>query len=220
MQTPEVVRAAYDAVAPAYAEQFFEELTHKPLDRELLQRFAQEVGSGEIYDLGCGPGQTTAFLAAQGAAVTGLDLSAGQIEEARRLRPDLRFRQGDMLALPLGDGAAAGVVAFYAIVHFTMEQLRRALAEMHRVLVPGGRLLLAFHAGSEVVHVDEFLGRSVSLDFAFFDPDDVAAELARAGFRDIEVQVRDPYVGFEHPCRRAYVKARRPGAAPGLPAQD
>jgi ubiquinone/menaquinone biosynthesis C-methylase UbiE len=56
-----------------------------------------------------------------------------------------------MLALPLGDAALAGVVAFYAIVHFSPEELCRALAEMYRVLSPGGRLLLAFHIGERAV---------------------------------------------------------------------
>ena len=53
---------------------------------------------------------------------------------------------------------------------------------MNRVLVDGGRLLIAFHAGTRLLHVDELLGKPVSLDFEFFDPIDVAAELAIANF--------------------------------------
>src|SRR5581483_1188524 len=111
----------------------------------------------------------------------------------------------------------AGVVAFYAIVHFSPAQLRRALAEMHRVLRPGGRLLLAFHVGGGSVHVEGFLGRPVALDFAFFRPAAVADELAAAGFEDVEVFEREPYPDVEHPSRRAYVFARKPepGDAPG-----
>src|SRR5262245_33995956 len=61
-QNSDYIRACYDAVAREYAERFTDELAHKPLDRELLSRFASEVGGGQVYDLGCGPGQTTAFL--------------------------------------------------------------------------------------------------------------------------------------------------------------
>jgi len=51
-QTSDHIRVCYDAVARAYAERFAGELAHKPLDRELLNRFASEVsGRGEIYDL-------------------------------------------------------------------------------------------------------------------------------------------------------------------------
>ncbi len=211
-QNSDYIRACYDAVAREYAQRFADELTHKALDRELLTRFANEVrGRGDVVDLGCGPGQTTAFLHDCGAVVRGLDLSADLVREARRLHPGIPFETGDMLALPLGDDSLAGVVAFYAIVHFSPAQLRRALSEMHRVLRPGGRLFLAFHAGQGTVHVDEFLGRPVSLDFFYFSPAVIADELARAGFAGVEIIERDPYPDVEYPSRRAYLFAHKPG---------
>jgi len=226
-QTSDHIRACYDAVAREYAERFAGELAHKPLDRDLLGRFAAEVrGAGDVYDLGCGPGQTTAFLHGCGARVRGLDISAELLREARERHPGLQFEQGDMLALPLADASLAGVVAFYAIVHFSPTRLRRALAEMHRALRPGGRLLLAFHSGEGSVHVEGFLGRPVALDFAFFRPAGIADELAGAGFAGVEVIERDPYPDVEHPSRRAYVFAHRPepsdasGPAEPGPAPD
>ena len=218
-QTSDYIQACYDAVAREYAERFAGELAHKPLDRELLSRFAFEVrGRGLVYDLGCGPGQTTAFLHGSGVQVRGLDLSADLLREARQRHPDIDFEQGDMLALSLADDSLAGVIAFYAIVHFAPTELRRALAEMHRVLQPGGCLLLAFHVGVGSIHVEEFLGRSVAMDFVFFSPDDVTDELVRAGFVDLEVIERDPYPDVEYPSRRAYLFARKPersGESPG-----
>jgi SAM-dependent methyltransferase len=210
-QTSDYIRVSYDAVAREYAERFSGELAYKPLDRELLSRFATEVGGlGLVYDLGCGPGQTTAFLHAQGMNVRGLDLSLELAREARERHPGVEFEQGDMLALPLADASAAGVVAFYAIVHFSPTQLRRALEEMYRVLQPGGRILLTFHIGDGSVHVDEFLGRPVSLDFMFFRPQVITDELTEVGFVAVEVIERDPYSGVEYPSRRAYLFARKP----------
>src|SRR5947207_4844730 len=55
------VRSSYDTVARAYEERFLEELSHKPRDRELLERFAAAVGD-PVVDVGCGPGQIGAFL--------------------------------------------------------------------------------------------------------------------------------------------------------------
>jgi SAM-dependent methyltransferase len=218
-QTSDHIRACYDAVAREYAERFADELAHKPLDRELLDRFASEVrGRGSVYDLGCGPGQTTAFLHGCGVNVRGLDISADLLREARQRHPGLQFELGDMLALPLPDASLAGVLAFYAIVHLSPAGLRRALAEMHRVLRPGGRLLVSFHVGDGSVHVDNFLGRSVSLDFMFFTRQVVTGELVRAGFTALEVIERDPYPEVEYPSRRAYVFARKPecdGETPG-----
>jgi SAM-dependent methyltransferase len=210
------IRASYDAIARQYAEKFSGELDHKPLDRELLLRFRSEVGTqGLVYDLGCGPGQTTRFLKDAGLAVRGLDLSPKLVAEARARHRGIDFVVGDMLALPIRDGTLAGIVGFYAIVHFSQDELRTAFAEMNRVLEDGGRLLLAFHAGARPVHVDELLGKSVSLDFQFFDPIEVAAELAIAGFAEIEVRERDPYPGVEFQSRRAYLVARKYPSSPG-----
>lgn len=212
-QGPEQVRAFYDAVAAEYAEQFADELAGKPLDRTLLERFAADVrGAGTVYDLGCGPaGQTTAFLHALGVEVRGMDLSPAGVAEAGRRHPDIVFETGDMLALPLADQAAAGIVAFYSIVHFSPAQLRTALGEMHRAMRPGAPLLLAFHVGEQVVHVDEMFGRRASVDFRFHPVEDVEDALRGAGFGAVETIVRDPYPQVEHPSRRAYVFARKPG---------
>jgi SAM-dependent methyltransferase len=204
------IRACYDAVAREYAERFADELSHKPLDRELLSRFATEVrGRGDVYDLGCGPGQTTAFLHGYGVRVRGLDLSPELVREARQRHPGITFEEGNMLALPCADASLAGVIAFYAIVHFTPDELRCALNEIHRALQPGGRLLLAFHVGEQTVHVEEFLGHHVSLDFVFFRPQAVSEELIRAGFAAVEVIERDPYPEVEYPSRRAYIFSRK-----------
>ncbi|HST63438.1 MAG TPA: class I SAM-dependent methyltransferase [Longimicrobium sp.] len=211
-QPPERVRAFYDAVAREYADQFADELDGKPMDRTLLERFAADVGgAGPVYDLGCGAGgQTTAFLHARGVDVRGMDLSPESMAEAARRHPPIRFQTGDMLALPLPDGAAAGIVAFYAIVHFSPDQLRTAIGEMGRVLRPGAPLLVAFHVGEEVVHVDEMFGRPASVDFRFYPVARVEAALRDAGLGEVEAIVRDPYPGVEHPTRRAYVFARKP----------
>lgn len=210
-QEPEQVRAFYDAVAREYAEHFADELDGKPLDRALLERFAADVrGAGPVYDLGCGPGgQTTAFLHALGVDVRGMDLSPAAVAEAARRHPHIPFEAGDMLALPLADGAAAGIVGFYSIVHFSPEQLRTAVGEMHRALRPGAPLLVAFHVGDEVVHVDELFGVRASLDFRFHPVERVEEALRDTGLGEVESIVRDPYPD-EHPTRRAYVFARKP----------
>jgi uncharacterized damage-inducible protein DinB len=75
-QTPERVHAAYNAVADAYADRFFDELKHKPFDRKMLDWLIQRVATaGMICDLGCGPGQVARYLHSQGAEACGIDLS-------------------------------------------------------------------------------------------------------------------------------------------------
>jgi len=77
---------------------------------------------------------------------------------ARRAHPDLRFDEGSMTALDLADGVLGGIVAWYSIIHTPPQRLPVTFTEFHRVLGPGGHLLLAFQAGDEKVHLEHGYG--------------------------------------------------------------
>ncbi len=104
----------------------------------------------------------------------------------------------------------AGAVAFYAIVHFTEEQVGVAFKEVLRVLKPGGLFLFTYHIGEEDIHVDEFLGKKVDIDFMFFATDFILGCLEDSGFEKIDIVEREPYPGVEYESRRAYVFAAKP----------
>jgi SAM-dependent methyltransferase len=209
------IRESYDRLAAEYARRIAGELPHKPLDRALLDRFAAEVaGRGEVCDLGCGPGHVARYLRDAGADVFGLDLSPRMVEEARRLYPDIPFREGNMLALDLPNGSLAGIAAFYAIVNIPAPSHPRVFREAARALRPGGVLLLAFHAGTATLHERELWGRPIDMDFFFFEPAAVRAGLEAAGFIVTDVLERAPYAPeVEYQSRRAYIFARTPAAA-------
>src|SRR4051812_39438475 len=77
------VRATYDAIAEPYARALSDELDGKPIDRALLDSFAELVSGGQLLDLGCGPGHVTGYLAERHPDVRGLDLSPEMIRIAR-----------------------------------------------------------------------------------------------------------------------------------------
>jgi SAM-dependent methyltransferase len=208
------IRESYDRIADDYAREIFGELQHKPFDRQLLDRFgATTAGRGQVCDMGCGPGQVARFLRGAGAEVFGLDLSPQMVEQARQLNPGISFREGNMMALDLPDGMLAGIAAFYAIVNIPEESLPSVFGEMHRVLRPGGLLLMAFHVGSEVIQKEELWGKTVSMDFFFFETLSIRQKLEAAGFVIEEITERDPYAPeVEYQSRRAYIFARKPGA--------
>ena len=203
------VRESYDSAAEAYAEHLSSELVHKPLDRHLLNRFAEATRNGGlVVDLGCGPGHVAKYLHEQGVTMLGIDLSPEMIKCAARLNPGLEFRVGDMRSLDLPSASLAGIVAFYSIVHFTAAELGEVMPEMRRVLAPDGLALVAFHIGDDVVHVDELFGAPVELDFRFHPPSRGIDALRAARFLVIERVDREPYEGAEYPSRRCYLLAR------------
>ena len=205
------IARVYDTVAREYAVKFYGEHEKKPQDREILYRFSQEVaGRKPVWDLGCGPGQTTQYLRNLGIEISGLDLSGKLIEQARLIHPGIPFRKGNLLDLEFEDKSVAGVVAFYAIIHFSEGQVEKAFREVFRVLQPGGVFLLTYHIGEETLHLDEFLGKEVDIDFMFFKTNFIFHSLTNAGFERIEVMERDPYPEVEYQSRRAYVFARKP----------
>lgn len=207
----ESTQSSYDRVADEYTRHISDELKDKPLDREVLNRFAAMVADkGRVCDLGCGPGHVARYLHERGADVFGIDLSPSMLEQARRLNPDIEFWQGNMRALDLPDEALAGIAAFYSIIHIPREDVAAVLEDLRRVLRPSGVLLLAFHKGSNIVHMDEMWGQPVSLDFAFFEHEEMDGYLQQAGFTIEESIERAPYPEVEHQSHRVYIFARKP----------
>jgi SAM-dependent methyltransferase len=204
------IRESYDRLAEEYARRISDELQHKPLDRQLLDRFVMETkGRGEVCDMGCGPGHIARYLRDAGASVFGLDLSTGMVKQARKLNPDIPFRVGNMMSLDMADGALAGVAAFYAIVNIPRQSLPVVFREFHRVLRSDGLLLLGFHAGDEAIREEELWGQKISMDFLFFQPSEIKLGLEAAGFTVEEIIEREPYSDVEYPSRRAYIFARK-----------
>lgn len=205
------VENLYDTVAREYSETFSGEHEKKPKDQEILHRFLQEIGDRRpVWDFGCGPGQTARYLKNLGIEISGLDLSEKILEQARTIHPEIHFRKGNILALEFENDSIAGIVAFYAIVHFTKEQVGIAFREIYRILQPGGIFLLTYHIGGDTIHLDEFLGKKIDIDFMFFTTDFILSCLKDTGFEKIEIIEREPYQGLEYESRRAYVFAIKP----------
>lgn len=146
----EEVRSAYDAIAADYAATFPTTEPEAAVDLAMVAHFVgllQEAGGTHVLDAGCGTGRMARHLTDRACTVVGVDLSPGMLAMARRDHPDLDVREGSLLSLPVEDAAVDGVLLWYSLIHLTDDELPRALAEVVRVVRPGGLVLAGFQVG-------------------------------------------------------------------------
>ena len=140
------LRGQWDEYAPRYDRdiRFFERLQFAG-GRE----WVCEQATGEVLEVAIGTGRNLACYPAD-VQLTGVDLSPGMLARARRRAAEFGravvLREGDAQALPFTDASFDTVVCTLGLCGFPDE--RAAIAEMHRVLRPGGKLLLLDHIGS------------------------------------------------------------------------
>jgi ubiquinone/menaquinone biosynthesis C-methylase UbiE len=125
----------------------------------------EEVRGKAVLDAGCGTGIFSAIFARNGAAqVVGIDISPGSLQTAENLKArfglaNARFERRDMLRLPYPD-AAFDIVWAWGTVHHTTNPLG-AVAELMRVLKPGGAILLAIYKKTRVTWIHEAIRRTL-----------------------------------------------------------
>ncbi|PPK62201.1 class I SAM-dependent methyltransferase [Actinokineospora auranticolor] len=132
----------YDDFAEAYTAENETSLLNAYYARPAIVDLAGDVAGRRILDAGCGAGPVSAALRERGAVVAGFDRSAKMVELARqRLGADTDLRVADIgEPLPYPDGAFDDAVA--ALVLHYLEDWTGPLAELRRVLKPGGRLIV------------------------------------------------------------------------------
>ena len=134
----------YDSFAEAYAAETESNLINGYYTRPAILDLAGDVAGRRILDVGCGAGPLLAALRERGAIVTGVDPSAKMLELARqRLGEGAALHQAGLGGgpLPFPDGAFDDVIACL-VLHY-LEDWKAPLAELRRVLAPGGRLIVA-----------------------------------------------------------------------------
>jgi SAM-dependent methyltransferase len=207
------VRRTYDVVAERYADAVDRELDHRPLERALLAALPELAGldeaPGVVADLGAGPGHVARHLRQLAVPAVAVDLAPAMAVVARH-RNGVPAMAGSLTALPLASSSVAAAIVLFAWIHLTDEELDAAAAELRRVLRPGGVAVISFHVGDDVVHLDEWHGHAVDVDFRFLQPGIVTAVLERAGLCVEASLERAAIPEIEAQTRRCYLVARRP----------
>jgi SAM-dependent methyltransferase len=197
---PQAFRAfehqGWQQAADRYAQDF-EQVTTQTVE-PLLAATAVTEGT-LLLDLATGPGYVARAAAERGATVVGVDFSRAMLERARRNAPTVEFREADAAELPFAEGSFEVVTMNYGLLH--LGEPERAIAEVYRVLRPGGRFAFSVWAGPEAA-----LGIGIPLSaiqahgnlaaplpvgppfFRFSDPEESKRVLRAAGFEDAQVQ--------------------------------
>lgn len=141
---PSHVSGMFDQVAPGYDRtNTLMTFGNDALWRAATTRAVAPRRGERILDLAAGTGSSSASLAAGGAQVVAADFSPGMLAEGRRRHghlPNLTFVQADATDLPFADGEFDAVTMSYGLRN--VQQPKKALAELHRVTKPGGRLVI------------------------------------------------------------------------------
>lgn len=205
-------RAVYDATASTYLEAIGTRLNptfEGPIDRALLGAFAEMVRGADrpVADLGCGPGRVAAFLTDRELTTLGLDLSESMLRIGREAHPAIPFGAADLAHLPLADGALAGAVCWYSIIHTAAGGLVDVFVEVARTLEPSAPLLVAFQTGAdERFERPDAFGSGHPLTSYRHHVDTVTRALSTAGFHVDSQTVRQPMPTGE-PTPQAFVVA-------------
>lgn len=183
--------------AAAYYQHTFGTLTLQS-GEALLDAAGVRAGT-RLLDVATGPGYVAAAAAVRGAAVVGVDFSPAMVERARGLHPGLEFLEGDAEALAFAAAEFGAVVMNFGLLHLARPEA--AIAEAHRVLIPGGKYAFTVWARPEeavgfgvVLRAMEQHGRSdVGLPhgppfFRFSDAGEARTALVEAGFVDPQIR--------------------------------
>ena len=143
-----------------------------------LDRVSRLTPHGRVLDVGSGNGRDARLLSARGYRVTGVDISPALLELARAACPAAEFQLGSVYELPFADASFDLVWAAAIILHLPKRSAPAALAELRRVLRPGGAAFVAVKRGDGEHMISSELGDRF---FALYQPEELAGALTAAG---------------------------------------
>jgi len=175
------VESGYDLMA----EQYLATKDHEdPLALTALEDLASLLPrQAVVLDLGCGAGvPVTRWLSDRGFAVTGVDVSARQLDLARNYVPEATFIKADMTEVTFAPGSLDAVVAFHSIIHVPRTEHPALLERVHRWLRPEGAFLATMTLTDYEGRDDDWEGWGAPMLWSHYDGDTNVAMLREAGF--------------------------------------
>jgi SAM-dependent methyltransferase len=174
-----IVADGYDAIAERYLD-WSSQIEGDPR-HPMLGEFSTRLEPGaRVLELGCGAGIPSTMALATQFEVTGVDISAAQIELARRNVPTATFIQADVSDVALPVGSFDGVTAFYSVSHLPREEHAALFERVASWLVPNGLFLATLGVSDSSDWIGEWLGQRMF--FSSFGADANRRLIEAAGF--------------------------------------
>ena len=175
--------AVYDRIAAQYAARNAPmTATLRAIAADFMRRLEPDALT---LDVGCGAGRDLAWFAAHGVRMVGIDLSMGMLEQAAA-HVQSPLLQMDMRDLAFRTNTFFAVWCIAALLHLPKREASQAIAEIGRVLIPGGLLCLSIQEGQgEVWEASEAYG-AIWRFYARYEEEEMAALLNNAGFAILE----------------------------------
>ncbi len=173
-----LVAAGYDAITDTYRA--WTEATPDPARSAWLERFSRSLpDEAAVLELGCGQGRPSTVALAARFRVHGVDISAGQVEQARRNVQEATFEVADMRSAVVEPASFDGIAALYSIIHVPRDDHAGLFRRIATWLRPGGWFLASLGAGDDPDWTGSWLG--VPMFFSSFDADTNLRLLGDAG---------------------------------------
>ena len=188
----EIVETGYDRIAERHLA-WINEIRGDPRLRFLNDLMARLPVRPTVLDLGCGAGVPCTALLAARADVVGVDLSASQLQLARRNVPSGRFIKADMTTVEFPPASFDAVTAFYSVLHVPRDQHGALFRRIAAWLRPGGHFLASLGCWADPGTVEDWLG--TPMFFSGHDAETNRRMLGQAGL----TAVVDEAVAMQEP---------------------
>lgn len=222
-----VVEAGYDRICERYGKLYDAHHEGRELREEYLALLLDRLEpASTVLDIGSGNGVPVAQAIAGRYRVTGVDISGGQVELARRHVPAAAFIKADIMATDFPAATFDAVVSFYALLHIPREEHWTLLCRTYRWLRPGGWLLVNLAAGDDpgTVYPAEGGFFGVRMYFSHFTADRNEALVRGAGFEVLRADLREQLAWNEDQSSSRevflWVLARKPVARASTDPND
>ena len=179
----------YNKIAGIYAK-----YTEERLLQFQLSRFESMLPGKKVLDAGCGSGRDVAYMMEDGFDVIGVDLSLGQIKEAKKRFPKANFKKADFRKMSFKDKHFDGVWSVTSLIHLPKKEVEKSIKEFNRVLNDKGILYVSVKKGTGSEEVKKEKYHNEPRIVYFYEQLEMEELIRDAGFKILGSEANDRWV--------------------------